>query len=793
MAKNKQKSYYDQLKAEILAFLSVNIERPYTLQDLFTHYDVKNKQEKALYGMLVEDLLEEGKIYQIDKGKYTVDVNANAVVGRLDHVNSRFGFIRYDDTKPDIWVDADDLKGAIDGDLVKATIYGEFYRKGDNPEGAVIEIIERGRKEIVGKIQVFGNYALVRPDHKNLHDDIFIPKDKINGATKDDLVIVKIIEYPTNVQQGVGEVTEILGKSGDNNAEMHAILAEFGLPIRFDKAIEEEAAAISELITEEEIKKRRDFRDILTFTIDPHDAKDFDDALSFRILENQNYEIGVHIADVTHYVQEGTRLEEEALNRATSVYLVDRTIPMLPEKLSNNLCSLRPHEDKLTFSAVFEMTHDGRVVNEWFGRTVIHSDHRFSYEDAQEVLENEEGDVLNPVTEPDEILEKYRFPLHTLNHLAKILKKERFRNGAINFETNEVKFKLDETGKPLGVVLKIRKDAHKLIEEFMLLANKKVAEFVFKMGDKRQETKDTQNSELKTQNSNTMVYRVHEPPNPEKLQNFANFAGRFGFSIKTDSDKTLSISMNKMMAEVEGTPVQNVLEQLAVRTMSKARYTTEPLGHFGLAFEHYSHFTSPIRRYPDMMAHRLLQHYLTASPKDRNKVSHDEYEKKSKHSSDREKLAAEAERASIKYKQVEFMSLQERRTIFTGVVTGVTDFGIFVEITSTNCEGMVRLADLKDDFYEWDRNNYRVVGKRTGRVINFGDTVKVTVKGTDLERRSMDLELVGLEGKAMPASNTKRSNRDTSSSRGGRREKPSRTAPKSSRTSSKDKGKRKRK
>jgi len=793
MAKNKQKSYYDQLKAEILAFLSVNIERPYTLQDLFTHYDVKNKQEKALYGMLVEDLLEEGKIYQIDKGKYTVDVNTNAVVGRLDHVNSRFGFIKYDDTKPDIWVDADDLKGAIDGDLVKATIYGEFYKKGNNPEGAVIEIIERGRKEIVGKIQVFGNYALVHPDHKNLHDDIFIPKDKINGATKDDLVIVKIIEYPTNVQQGVGEVTEILGKSGDNNAEMHAILAEFGLPIRFDKAIEEEAVAISELITEEEIKKRRDFRDILTFTIDPHDAKDFDDALSFRILENQNYEIGVHIADVTHYVQEGTRLEEEALNRATSVYLVDRTIPMLPEKLSNNLCSLRPHEDKLTFSAVFEMTHDGRVVNEWFGRTAIHSDHRFSYEDAQEVLENEEGDVLNPVTEPDEILEKYRFPLHTLNHLAKILKKERFRNGAINFETNEVKFKLDETGKPLGVVLKIRKDAHKLIEEFMLLANKKVAEFVFKMGDKRQETKDTQNSELKTQNSNTMVYRVHEPPNPEKLQNFANFAGRFGFSIKTDSDKTLSISMNKMMAEVEGTPVQNVLEQLAVRTMSKARYTTEPLGHFGLAFEHYSHFTSPIRRYPDMMAHRLLQHYLTASPKDRNKVSHDEYEKKSKHSSDREKLAAEAERASIKYKQVEFMSLQERRTIFTGVVTGVTDFGIFVEITSTSCEGMVRLADLKDDFYEWDRNNYRVVGKRTGRVINFGDTVKVTVKGTDLERRSMDLELVGLEGKSMPASSTKRNNRDTASSRGGRREKPSRTAPKSSRTSSKDKGKRKRK
>lgn len=770
MAKNKQKSYYDQLKAEILAFLSVNLEQPYSLQDLFTHYGVVNKQEKAVYGMIVEDLVQEGKVQQIGKEKYTVDVNANAVVGRLDHVNPNFGFIRYDDAKPDIWVNGDELHGAIDGDLVKATTFGEFYKKNGNPEGRVIEIVERGRKEIVGKIQVFGNYALVKPDHKNLHGDFFIPKDKINGATKDDLVIVKITEYPTNIQQGIAEVTEILGKSGDNNAEMHAILAEFGLPIRFDKAVEEEAAAISEKITEAEIKKRRDFREILTFTIDPHDAKDFDDALSFRILDNQNYEIGVHIADVTHYVQESTKLEEEAQNRATSVYLVDRTIPMLPEKLSNNLCSLRPHEDKLTFSAVFEMTHDGRVVGEWFGRTIIHSDHRFSYEDAQEVLENEEGDVLNPVTESNEIVERYQFPLHTLNQLAKILKKERFKNGAINFETNEVKFKLDETGKPLGVVLKIRKDAHKLIEEFMLLANKKVAEFVFNLKRSNPE-------------GNTMVYRVHEPPNPDKLQNFANFAARFGHSIKTDSNKTVSNSMNKLMAEIEGTPIQNVLEQLAVRTMSKARYTTEPLGHFGLAFEHYSHFTSPIRRYPDMMAHRLLQHYLTVSPKKKDTVSQEDFEKKSKHSSDREKLAAEAERASIKYKQVEFMSLQERRTIYTGVVTGVTDFGIFVEITSTSCEGMVRLGDLKDDFYELDKANYRIVGKRTGRVINFGDTVKVSVKGTDLERRSMDLELVALGDKMiLPQTNSsrrgKKDNRRGSTSSGSNRKNSSGNKPK---------------
>ena len=758
MAKNKHQSYYERQKAEILAFLSINTTQPYTLQDLYQHYDVHNKQEKQLFGMIIDDLLEEGKIQQTEKGKYTVDQEANAVVGRLDHVNPRFGFIRHDDTKPDIWIEADNLNGAIDGDLVKAVTFGDFYRKGENPEGRVIEIIERGRSEVVGKTQLFGNYALVKPDHKSLHEDIFIPKDKINGATKNDLVIVKILSYPDNGQQAVGEVIEILGKAGDNNAEMHAILAEFGLPIRFPKEIEEEAERIPEAIDEAEIKKRRDFRDILTFTIDPHDAKDFDDALSFRILENGNYEIGVHIADVTHYVKPGTRLEEEALARATSIYLVDRTIPMLPEKLSNNLCSLRPNEDKLTFSAVFEMTTEGNIAKEWFGRTIIHSDKRFSYEEAQEILEIEEAQLR-----ADEITQQYGKPLHTLNRLAKILKGERFSKGAINFETNEVKFRLDEKGKPLGVILKIRKDAHKLIEEFMLLANKKVAEFVFNLG--KNKTKKTE-EEAETESGNTMVYRVHEPPNPEKLINFANFAARFGFTIKTDSEKGLSTTMNRMMEEVEGTPVQNVLEQLAVRTMSKARYTTEALGHFGLAFAHYSHFTSPIRRYPDMMAHRLLQNYL-----DKKKApSLEEYEKKSKHSSDREKLAAEAERASIKYKQVEFMSMQDHSTIFDGVVTGVTDFGIFVEITTTSCEGMVRLADLNDDFYELDKENYRVVGKRGGRVISFGEAVKVRVKATDLERRSMDLELVSVAGKAFrSASGTfNRAGRGNSRDRDGR-------------------------
>ncbi len=781
MSKNKHQSYYERQKAEILAFLSINTTQPYTLQDLYQHYDIHNKQEKKLFAMIIDDLLEEGKVQQTEKGKYTVDEETNAVVGRLDHVNPRFGFVRHDDSKPDIWVEADNLNGAIDGDLVKVVTFGDFYRKGENPEGRIVEVLERGRSEIVGKAQIFGNYALVRPDHKSLHEDIFVPKEKINGATRNDLVIVKILSYPANGQQAVGEIIEILGKAGDNNAEMHAILAEFGLPIRFPKEIEEEAERIPEAIDEAEIKKRRDFREILTFTIDPHDAKDFDDALSFRILENGNYEIGVHIADVTHYVKPGTRLEEEALNRATSIYLVDRTIPMLPEKLSNNLCSLRPNEDKLTFSAVFEMTNEGIITKEWFGRTIIHSDKRFTYEEAQEILEIEDEQLL-----ADAIASQYGMPLHTLNRLAKILKQERFSKGAINFETNEVKFRLDEKGKPLGVILKIRKDAHKLIEEFMLLANKKVAEFVFNLGKRKQKEPNEENP------GNTMVYRVHEPPNPEKLSTFANFAARFGFTIKTDSEKGLSTTMNKMMEEVEGTPVQNVLEQLAVRTMSKARYTTEPLGHFGLAFDHYSHFTSPIRRYPDMMAHRLLQNYL-----DKKKApSLEEYEKKSKHSSDRERLAAEAERASIKYKQVEFMSMQDHNTIFDGVVTGVTDFGVFVEITSTSCEGMVRLADLNDDFYELDKENYRVVGKRNGRVISFGEAVKVRVKATDMERRSMDLELVSVSGKAFRASsgvNTKSrraASRDRGSRGGSNRSSGRKSA--SGTAGSKDKGKRRR-
>jgi ribonuclease R len=482
-------------------------------------------------------------------------------------------------------------------------------------------------------------------------------------------------------------------------------MAEFDLPFRFTPQVLQESEKISEGINAEEIRRRRDFREILTFTIDPADAKDFDDAISFRVLENGHYEIGVHIADVTHYVHSGTNLDDDAFDRATSVYLVDRTVPMLPERLSNELCSLRPHEDKLTFAAVFEMDERANVLTEWFGRTIIHSDHRFSYEDAQEVLETGSG--------------PHSKELKILNGLHHILRKQRFQKGAVNFESTEVKFKLDEKGKPLAVIPKIRKDAHKLIEEFMLLANRAVATFVFKM--------------KKGQDKNTFVYRTHDAPNPEKVEDFAKFATQFGHKINVH-DGSISRSLNHLMEEIEGKPEQDVLQALAVRAMAKAKYTTDPIGHFGLAFDHYTHFTSPIRRYPDMMVHRLLQHYL-----DNGKpVNKKEYEDKCVHSSEREKRAADAERASIKYKQVEFMSTAEKRP-YRGIITGVTDFGIFVEITETRCEGMVRLADMKDDYYEFEEKNFRVIGRRRKKVYRLGDEVVVRVKKTDVDRRLIDL------------------------------------------------------
>ena len=636
--------------------------------------------------------------------------DANTVIGTVDLATPNFAFVVPEGVgkgSDDIRVFTDQLKFALQGDVVRVRLRGS---RDGRPVGDVVEVLKRQRPEVVGRLQVQGTLGFVKPDNRKVYFDVFVPPHGLNEARNGDKVLVRITEFPTDSgRQPVGEVTRNFGQAGGNEAEINAIMAEFGLPFEFPQEVEVESEAIADTIPEEEIAHRRDFRGVTTFTIDPADAKDFDDALSIEKLENGNWEIGVHIADVTHYVRPGTELEREGKHRATSVYLVDRVIPMLPERLSNGLCSLRPNEDKLTFSAVFELDEKGKLYESWFGKTIIHSDRRFAYEEAQERIETGEGD--------------YSFEVNMLNGIAKKLHAQRFKQGAISFETQEVKFRLAPDGKPLGVYVKERKDAHKLIEEFMLLANRKVAEFVFNL--------------KKTKPRFTMVYRTHDAPEPERLQNFALFAQKFGYTLKLDNPKKVSTELNTLSEEVMGKPEQNVLQGLAIRTMSKAIYTTEPLGHFGLAFAHYSHFTSPIRRYPDMMAHRLLEHYLEGG----KNVPVEPVEEECKHSSAREKLAANAERASIKFKQVEFMA-DEVGNVFKGVVSGLTERGMYIEIESNKCEGMVRLSDIPGDTFELDKDNYRIVGRGSKRIIQFGDELEVVVKSANLLDRTIDFDLV---------------------------------------------------
>lgn len=698
--KKEKGGMYDAL----MLLLEEMAGKAYSPQQLVKKLGLKKKALIEDMYKLLDALEQEGRVEQLSSGQYKSTRSSKSVTGVVDHVNPRFAYIvTGEEGKKDIYVRSQDLGSAVHGDTVEVVSSGR--KSGDNPEGKVTGIVKRGRTRFVGRIELSRNFGFVVPDFKKIYQDFFIYPENLNGATANDKVLFEVTKWADRDKSPEGKVIEILGKTGENEAEIHSIMAEFDLPFRFPENVLKLSETISEDITKEEIGKRRDFRDVLTFTIDPEDAKDFDDAISFRKLDNGLFEIGVHIADVTHYVTPGNELDQDAFDRATSVYLVDRTVPMLPERLSNALCSLRPNEDKLTFAAVFEMDEKAKVHSEWFGRTIIHSDHRFSYEQAQEVIEAGAG--------------KFADEIKILNQLHHLLRKDRFKKGAVNFETTEVKFKLDEKGKPLAVVPKVRKDAHKLIEEFMLLANRAVATYIFKM--------------KKGEEKNTFVYRTHDLPNEEKLADFAQFAKQFGHQLQFESS-VVSKSLNKLMDEIEGKPEQNVLQSLAVRAMAKAKYTTDAKGHFGLAFDHYTHFTSPIRRYPDMMVHRLLQHYLDGG----KSVSRKDYEDKCVHSSEREKRAADAERASIKYKQVEFMSMAEDK-VFDGIITGVTDFGIFVEIVETKCEGMARLADMKDDFYEFDEKNYRVIGRRRKNIYRLGDKVKVRIKKTDIDRRMIDL------------------------------------------------------
>ncbi len=709
----KRKTYHNDisekrgtLQTQILALLDNSHEKSYSLKKLVQKLHLKKKDDIKIAGQVIDQLLEADRIKQLNNGSFTGNRAQKELTGIVDHVSSRFAYIRVGADQPDVYVKGRDLGSAFDGDTVTLVVFPT--RHGEHPEGKVTGIVKRNRNRFVGKVELSKNFAFVVPDFRKIHTDFFVYPENIQGARSGDKVIIEVTSWAEEDKKPEAKVIEILGKAGENEAEIHSIMAEFGLPFRFPENVIVESKGIDEGISREEIKKRWDFRDVTTFTIDPEDAKDFDDAISFRKLEDGVCEIGVHIADVTHYVKPNTELEKEAFDRATSVYLVDRTIPMLPERLSNELCSLRPHEDKLTFAAVFEIDEKLKIRKEWFGRTIIHSDVRFTYEEAQVILEKGQGQLAAE--------------LRTLNDIAKKLRKERFRKGAVNFETTEVKFKLDEKGRPLAVIPKIRKDAHKLIEEFMLLANKQVATFVYNKG--------------KGKEKNTFVYRTHDFPDPEKVKDFSVFARQFGHKMNVD-ETSISSSLNKLMTEIDGKPEQNILEQLAIRTMAKAKYTTDAKGHFGLAFDHYSHFTSPIRRYPDMMVHRMLQHYLDNG----NYLNKAEYEEKSIHSSEREKRAADAERASIKYKQVEFMASAEKKT-YEGLIAGVTEWGIYVEIIETKCEGMVRMSDMTDDFYEFDEKNYRITGRKTRQVYTLGDKIKVRVKKTDIDKRLIDLVIV---------------------------------------------------
>jgi ribonuclease R len=657
---------------------------------------------------VLKDEVASGVFDEPQKGKFRLKDLKTFIIGKVDMTADGAAFIvPDDDLEKDVYVSARKLHNALHGDKVKVYIYAK--KSGRRNEGEVVEIIERYKTDFIGVMKISERFAFVMIDDRKMLHDIFVPLTDLNGAKNGQKVQVSITDWPEGVKNPIGKITHILGEQGENNTEMNAILAQFGFPLSFPPEVEKEANDIPEEITEAEIKKRRDFRDTVTFTIDPADAKDFDDAISFKKLENGNYEVGVHIADVSHYVVPGTALDKEAYARATSVYLVDRVIPMLPERLSNGVCSLRPNEDKLCFAAVLELDDEANVVKEWFGRTIIHSNTRFSYEQAQEVIETKEGNHV------EEILK--------LNELAHILRERKFKNGAINFESTEVKFKLDEHGKPIGVYVKERKDAHKLIEDFMLLANRKVAEYVSKM--------------TKGKKKYTFVYRSHDSPNLENLGNFALFAARFGYKINMKSDREIAKSLNYLMEDVEGKKEQNVLTQLAIRSMAKAIYTTKKTSHYGLAFDHYTHFTSPIRRYPDVMVHRLLAAYLNKE----KSGSEEEYETAASHSSAMEKRAADAERASIKYKQVEYLE-ENVGKLYMGIISGVTEWGMYVELIENKCEGMIRLRDIADDFYVWDEKNYCIVGQRKKKKYQLGDEVKVKVKKVDLSKRQIDFSLI---------------------------------------------------
>lgn len=719
MSKKKQNSQAGIVRNaftnEVFKIFSDNPDNAYNFRQVASQLGISDKREKDQVRSILEQLCQQGSLLEMNRGKYKLEpklktavLRANTITGIVDMKATGKAYIISPELAEDVFIESNNTNHALNGDKVKVHLFPK--RKNRKPEGVIVEIIERAKKQFVGIVHVSKRFAFLVPDSQLINVDIYIPLTALKGAKHGQKAVALITEWPEKATNPIGEIIHVLGQPGENNVEMNAILAEFDFPLEFPKAAEAEAKQIRNEVPAEEIAKRRDFRSVWTCTIDPVDAKDFDDALSLQKLPDGTWEVGVHIADVSHYVTPGSAIDAEAYERGTSIYLVDRTIPMLPEQLSNLVCSLRPDEEKLCFAAVFKMNDKAEILHEWFGRTVIKSNRRYAYEEVQVMIEGADGE--------------YKNELMILHGLSSKLREERFRKGSIAFKSQEVKFKLDDKGKPIGVMIKEQKEANYLIEDFMLLANRRVAERIATRKNKEGEAK-------------TFVYRVHDEPNPEKLMRFSEFLQKLGYRFQTGSRKSITTSFNTLFEQILGKGEENMIETIAVRTMARAEYTTQNIGHYGLSFKYYTHFTSPIRRYPDLLVHRLLQRYLDEKPS----VGREEYEEYCKHSSDMERKAMEAERASVKYKQAEYL-MDRIGEEFDGLISGVSKWGIFVELTESKCEGMVSLRLMNDDFYYLDEENYRIIGQRWGKIYRLGDKIRIKVKKIDLQKKQMDFDLV---------------------------------------------------
>ena len=721
--RRSNKPKIESISQNVLGVLRKSPDKTFNYKQVAASLGVDDASSRNQIIRSLAQLTAKQKIEEVDRGKFRIIADMDTFTGKLDMTSKGGGYVVVEELDDDIFVPSNNLNRALDGDEVEVYVYKR--RRNKKSEGEITKVISRKRTEFVGVLQLKENFGFVAMADPKMYTDIFVSRDDVGEAKDGDKVVVTMESWPEKRDSPVGKIIQVLGKPGEHNTEIHSILAQYGLPHDFPKEVEDFANNIDTSIKKEEIARRRDMRDVLTFTIDPKDAKDFDDALSFRKLENGNFEVGIHIADVSHYVVPGTILDDEAYNRATSVYLVDRVVPMLPEILSNNACSLRPNEEKYTFSAVFEIDHKNEVKDQWFGRTVTYSDARFAYEEAQYIIETTGGEIPADISitgEAYSVQDEIITAILQMDTMARDMRKKRMKYGAISFDKVEVKFDLNENNEPVGVYFKTAKEANKLIEEFMLLANRKVAEFIGKRKPKK-----------------TFVYRCHDEPNEEKLSSLKALVSKFGHKLDLKDKKSISKSLNQLLENVQGTKEQNLVDTLAIRTMSKAYYSTENIGHYGLAFDHYSHFTSPIRRYPDVMAHRLLQRYLD----DEASANQEEFEEKCSHSSEMENLATNAERDSVKFMQVKYMQ-DHNEEEFLGVISGVTEWGIYVEIISNKCEGMVRLRDIREDHFEFDQDNYSIVGRKTGKVYQLGDEVYISVKNADLVKRHLDFNLIGL-------------------------------------------------